>query len=101
VIVPIVNHPELGPTGSSGTAVRYVIGWDATRSGRHDRLTVLKEDMYLPALSGDPVLTRAALRALVARAAGVAPNSTAPGTGIAARPENSADAFSAQDLAGC
>lgn len=98
VIVPIYSHLEPAPLSPSGSPLREVIGWDASRAGSHDRLTHLKQDLYLSSLNGDSVLTRAALRALVARTAGVAPNSTAPGTGIAAHLEDSADGFSAQDL---
>jgi hypothetical protein len=97
--VAIFAHDK-GPTKSDGQPLRFEATWHTVRDldGSHDVLTQLKGDLYTEPLDGDPVITRKALRVIVARTAGVAAGATTPGTGLAAGLEQSADQFTASDL---
>jgi hypothetical protein len=99
VFVPIYAQAN-GGTKPDGQPLRFQATWHSQHDldGRHDVLTSLKGDLYTDPLAGDPVTTRKALRAIIARSAGVEPSTTSPGTGLGARPEESTDRFSTADL---
>jgi hypothetical protein len=89
-----------GVSNPGGRPLGFLASWHTKHDldGRHDVLTHLEATLYTDALADDPVATRKALRVIVARTAGVDAGASTPGTGLAARLEQSTDAFSPADL---
>jgi hypothetical protein len=82
---------------SNGDPERLNIGWDAaqTPGGDHEYLVRLQGVLHLPALDGDGLATRRAVRQLVAFSQGVS-SSSVDGSGI--KRGSTVDAFSARDV---